>query len=91
MYLIKILILIISKVSIHYFSIHKLDNIYAVKALGEIATTLGIKRLNLSDGDPCLLKTLKLGVVSNPDSDVENIILCDCSFDNNMTCHITEL
>ncbi|XP_013723773.2 probable LRR receptor-like serine/threonine-protein kinase At1g29720 isoform X1 [Brassica napus] len=62
-----------------------------LKALGEIATTLGIKRLNLSDGDPCLLKTLKLGVVSNPDSDVENIILCDCSFNNNMTCHIIEL
>ncbi|KAF3513250.1 hypothetical protein F2Q69_00008351 [Brassica cretica] len=62
-----------------------------LKALGEIATTLGIKKLNLSDGDPCLLKTLKLGVVSNPDSDVENIILCDCSFNNNMTCHIIEL
>ncbi|KAH0893748.1 hypothetical protein HID58_056177 [Brassica napus] len=62
-----------------------------LKALGEIATTLGIKRLNLSDGDPCLLKTLKLGVVSNSDSDMENIIACDCSFNNNMTCHIIEL
>ncbi|KAH0915930.1 hypothetical protein HID58_030376 [Brassica napus] len=63
----------------------------SVKALGEIATTLGIKRLNLSDGDPCLLKTLKLDVVSSPNSDMENIILCDCSFNNNMTCHIIEL
>ncbi|WZZ10370.1 hypothetical protein YC2023_096291 [Brassica napus] len=63
-----------------------------LKALGEIATTLGIKRLNLSDGDPCLLKTLKLDVVSSPNSDMENIILCDCSFNNNMTCrHIIEL
>ncbi|KAF8075518.1 hypothetical protein N665_1089s0011 [Sinapis alba] len=63
-----------------------------LKALGEIATTLGIKRLNLSDGDPCLLKTLKLGVVSkNSDSKMENIIVCDCSFNNNMTCHIIEI
>ncbi|CAN7133536.1 unnamed protein product [Brassica rapa subsp. narinosa] len=66
-------------------------SIVSVKALGEIATTLGIKRLNLSDGDPCLLKTLKLDVVSSPNSDMENIILCDCSFNNNMTCHIIEL
>ncbi|KAJ0233664.1 LRR receptor-like serine/threonine-protein kinase [Hirschfeldia incana] len=62
-----------------------------LKALGEIATTLGIKSFNLSDGDPCLLKTLKLGVVSSPDSEVENIVVCDCSFNNNMTCHIIEL
>ncbi|KAJ4879960.1 putative LRR receptor-like serine/threonine-protein kinase [Raphanus sativus] len=62
-----------------------------LKALGEIASTLGIKRLNLSDGDPCLLKTLKIGLVSNSDSDMENIVACDCSFNNNMTCHIIEL
>ncbi|CAH8352517.1 unnamed protein product [Eruca vesicaria subsp. sativa] len=59
-----------------------------LKALGEIATTLGIKRLNLSDGDPCLSRTLNIGVVS---SEMNNTIACDCSFNNNMTCHITEL
>ncbi|CDY35292.1 BnaC03g59310D [Brassica napus] len=61
-------------------------------ALGEITTTLGIKRLNLSDGDPCFLKTLKLGGgVSNVVNMPVNNIVCDCSFNNNMTCHITEI
>ncbi|CAH2034360.1 unnamed protein product [Thlaspi arvense] len=60
-----------------------------MSALGKIATTLGIKRLKLSDGDPCLLKTLKIGGVWN--SEVANTIACDCSFDNNTTCHIIEL
>lgn len=61
-------------------------------ALGEITTTLGIKRLNLSDGDPCFLKTLKLGGgVSNVVNMPVNNIVCDCSFNNNMTCHITEM
>ncbi|CAH8298907.1 unnamed protein product [Eruca vesicaria subsp. sativa] len=59
-----------------------------LNALGEIATTLGIKRLNLSDRDPCLSRTLNIGAVSN---EMNNTIACDCSFNNNMTCHITEL
>ncbi|KAL1205158.1 putative LRR receptor-like serine/threonine-protein kinase [Cardamine amara subsp. amara] len=62
-----------------------------LKALEEIATTLGIKRLNLNE-DPCRLKTLtiqEVDFVLNPD--MNNTILCDCSFNNNMTCHITDL
>ncbi|KAF2549900.1 hypothetical protein F2Q68_00034957 [Brassica cretica] len=60
-----------------------------LNALGEIATTLGIKRLNLSDGDPCFSRTLNIGgVVSD---EMNNTIACDCSLNNNMTCHITEL
>ncbi|CDY43184.1 BnaA07g07700D [Brassica napus] len=59
-----------------------------LNALGEIATTLGIKRLNLSDGDPCFSRTLNIGFVSD---EMKNTIACDCSFNNNMTCHITEL
>ncbi|XP_023633104.1 probable LRR receptor-like serine/threonine-protein kinase At1g29720 isoform X2 [Capsella rubella] len=62
---------------------------YELNALEEIATTLGIKRLNLSYGDPCHLRTLKIDVVWK--SEMNNTIGCDCSFDNNMTCHITEL
>ncbi|CAH2034358.1 unnamed protein product [Thlaspi arvense] len=62
-------------------------------ALGEIATTLGIKRLNLSAGDPCRLETLtiiqQVGFVSNPEGN--NTIGCDCTFNNNMTCHVTVL
>ncbi|KAJ4894860.1 putative LRR receptor-like serine/threonine-protein kinase [Raphanus sativus] len=59
-----------------------------LNALGEIATTLGMERLNLSDGDPCLSRTLNIGVLSNG---MTSTIACDCSFNNNMTCHITEL
>ncbi|XP_019094625.1 PREDICTED: probable LRR receptor-like serine/threonine-protein kinase At1g29720 [Camelina sativa] len=62
-------------------------------ALEEIATTLGIKRLNLSYGDPCRLRTLKIiqeaDIVWNPV--MNNTILCDCSFNNNTICHITAL
>ncbi|EOA39560.1 hypothetical protein CARUB_v10008178mg [Capsella rubella] len=62
-------------------------------ALEEIATTLGIKRLNLSYEDPCRLKTLmiiqEVGIVWNPG--MNNTIVCDCSFNNNKTCHITDL
>ncbi|KAL0759756.1 hypothetical protein Bca101_075906 [Brassica carinata] len=60
-----------------------------LNALGEIATTLGIKRLNLSDGDPCFSRTLNIGGVVSDETN--NTIACDCSFNNNMTCHITEL
>lgn len=63
----------------------------AVNALKEIATTLGIKRLNLSAEDPCNIRTLmiiqeKQDVLLN--SAKNNSIVCDCSFNNNMTCHI---
>ncbi|XP_056847272.1 probable LRR receptor-like serine/threonine-protein kinase At1g29720 isoform X2 [Raphanus sativus] len=63
----------------------------AVNALKEIATTLGIKRLNLSAGDPCNVRTLmiiqeKQGVIAN--SAKNNSIVCDCSFNSNTTCHI---
>ncbi|CAA7028274.1 unnamed protein product [Microthlaspi erraticum] len=64
-------------------------NNYAVKALGEIANTLGIKNLNLRYGDPCQLESLKIDDDQNPDS--TNSITCDCSFNNKRTCHITEL
>ncbi|KFK44798.1 hypothetical protein AALP_AA1G304700 [Arabis alpina] len=64
-----------------------------LNALKVIATALGIKRLNLSYGDPCILKTLKIthkiGFVLNSDSN--NTVLCDCSFNNNTICHITEI
>ncbi|KAJ4894856.1 putative LRR receptor-like serine/threonine-protein kinase [Raphanus sativus] len=58
-----------------------------LKALEEIASTLGITKLNLGYGDPCKLKNLKIDVAQDPGS--ENVIACDCSFNN--TCHITEL
>ncbi|KAF8107801.1 hypothetical protein N665_0116s0008 [Sinapis alba] len=58
-----------------------------LKALEEIASTLGITKLNLGYGDPCELKNLKIDVAQDPGS--ENIIACDCSFNN--TCHITRL
>ncbi|KFK44799.1 hypothetical protein AALP_AA1G304800 [Arabis alpina] len=66
-----------------------------LNALKEIATTLGFKRFKVSDGD-CRLQPLKIitqeeehNGVSN--SEKKNNIVCDCSLDNNMTCHITEL
>ncbi|KAG2320650.1 hypothetical protein Bca52824_013863 [Brassica carinata] len=58
-----------------------------LKALEEIASTLGITKLNLGNGDPCDLKKLKIDVAQDPTS--ENIIVCDCSLNN--TCHITDL
>ncbi|CAN6804796.1 unnamed protein product [Brassica oleracea] len=60
-----------------------------LKALEEIASTLGITKLNLGYGDPCDIKKLKIDVSQDPGS--ENIIACDCSFNNSRTCHITEL
>ncbi|CAN7030096.1 unnamed protein product [Brassica oleracea var. botrytis] len=58
-----------------------------LKALEEIASTLGITKLNLGNGDPCDLKRLKIDVAQDPTS--ENNIVCDCSRNN--TCHITDL
>ncbi|VVA92985.1 unnamed protein product [Arabis nemorensis] len=66
-----------------------------LNALKEIATTLGFKRFKLSDGD-CRLQPLKIiqeeetNVVSS-NSEMKNNIVCNCSLDRNMTCHITEL
>ncbi|AEE31121.1 Leucine-rich repeat transmembrane protein kinase [Arabidopsis thaliana] len=64
-----------------------------LNALKEIATTLGIKRLNLRDEDPCSSKTLKIiqEVDFVPNLDINNTIGCDCSFNNNTICRITEL
>ena len=63
----------------------------AVHALEEIATTLGIKRVNLSYKDPCDSQSLMIIKQADRNLEVNNTIACDCSFNNNMTCHITEL
>ena len=63
----------------------------AVHALEEIATTLGIKRVNLSYKDPCGSRSLMIIKQVDWNPEVNNTIACDCSFNNNMTCHITEL
>ncbi|CAH8332541.1 unnamed protein product [Eruca vesicaria subsp. sativa] len=64
-----------------------------LNALEKIATTLGIKRVNLSYEDPCSLGTLMItqqfDFVLN--SEVNNTVACDCSFNNKTICHITEL
>ncbi|XP_009109646.1 probable LRR receptor-like serine/threonine-protein kinase At1g29720 isoform X2 [Brassica rapa] len=60
-------------------------------ALGEIATTLGIKRVNLSYKDPCVSQSLMIIKQVDWNPVLNNTIACDCSFNNNMTCHITEL
>ncbi|CDY43187.1 BnaA07g07670D [Brassica napus] len=58
-----------------------------VKALKDIASTLGVKHLNLSE-DPCLTKTLVItqDVLKEGHN---STIRCDCHFNNNKTCHIT--
>uniref|UniRef100_A0A0D3D5X5 non-specific serine/threonine protein kinase n=1 Tax=Brassica oleracea var. oleracea TaxID=109376 RepID=A0A0D3D5X5_BRAOL len=58
-----------------------------VKALKDIASTLGVKHLNLSE-DPCLTKTLVItqDVLKEGHN---STIKCDCHFNNNKTCHIT--
>ncbi|KAG2318958.1 hypothetical protein Bca52824_012171 [Brassica carinata] len=64
-----------------------------LNALEKIATTLGIKGLNLSDGDPCNLGTLKMmhvDGVSNPENR-NSTIRCDCTFNNSRICHITSI
>ncbi|XP_056841636.1 probable LRR receptor-like serine/threonine-protein kinase At1g29720 isoform X2 [Raphanus sativus] len=64
-----------------------------LNSLEKVATTLGIKRVNLSYEDPCSLGTLmitqQVDSVWNPE--VNNTIACDCSFNNKTICHITEL
>lgn len=66
---------------------------HAVNTLEKIATTLGVKGLNLRNGDPCTLGTLTMahGVSIVPNSERNNTIRCDCSFYNNNTCHITSM
>lgn len=59
--------------------------INAAKALKEIATTLGIKGLDLKSENPCTTKRLKFDFVGTGGV---NTIKCLCE---NMTCHITEL
>ena len=62
---------------------------FPVKALKDIASTLGVKHLNLSE-DPCLTKTLVItqDVLKEGHN---STIRCDCHFNNNKTCHITHL
>ncbi|KAF8098605.1 hypothetical protein N665_0263s0034 [Sinapis alba] len=64
-----------------------------LNVLEEIAITLGIKRLNVSYKDPCLLRNLTIINESgfNWSPKMNNTIVCDCNFNNSMTCHITEL
>ncbi|VVA92991.1 unnamed protein product [Arabis nemorensis] len=58
-----------------------------VEALKDIAATLGVKYLNLSE-DPCLSKTLV--ITQDVLKEGQNsTIKCDCHFNNNNTCHIT--
>ncbi|KAF3490456.1 hypothetical protein F2Q69_00053818 [Brassica cretica] len=58
-----------------------------VKALKDIASTLGVQHLNLSE-DPCLTKSLVItqDVLKKGHN---STIRCDCHFNNNKTCHIT--
>ncbi|KAF8089095.1 hypothetical protein N665_0518s0021 [Sinapis alba] len=61
-----------------------------LNSLEKIATILGIKRVKLSNEDPCSSGTLMITQqVWNPE--VNNTIGCDCNFNNNKICHITEL
>lgn len=70
-----------------YSQIVFLFEYYTGKALEEIASTLGITKLNLDFGDPCDFQKLKIDVAQDRTS--ENIIVCDCTLNN--TCHITDL
>ncbi|CAH8355426.1 unnamed protein product [Eruca vesicaria subsp. sativa] len=60
----------------------------------ESATSNSTAKVNLRDKDPCISKSLmiiqQVDILWNP-GEVNNTIACDCSFNNNMTCHITEL
>ncbi|XP_048619579.1 probable LRR receptor-like serine/threonine-protein kinase At1g29720 [Brassica napus] len=58
-----------------------------VEALKDIASTLGVKHLNLSE-DPCLTKTLVITQYVLKEGQ-NSTIRCDCGFNNNNTCHIT--
>ncbi|CAF2159797.1 unnamed protein product [Brassica napus] len=59
-----------------------------LNVLENITTTLGGKGLNLSYGDPCKLKFLKIDQKIG-DPEIKNTILCDVCF--NSTCHITKI
>ncbi|KAK6932742.1 Malectin domain, partial [Dillenia turbinata] len=59
-------------------------------ALREIGLTLGAKDVNLSV-DPCQLEMLMITLDYETGDDVNNTLLCDCSFDSNTTCHVTSL
>ncbi|KAF8045782.1 hypothetical protein N665_4433s0004 [Sinapis alba] len=60
-----------------------------LKALKEIATTLGIKGLDLKSEDPCSRRSLKFDFVQSLETGgVNNNISCQCY---NMICHITDL
>nr|VDD36525.1 unnamed protein product [Brassica oleracea] len=58
-----------------------------LNVLEKIATTLGVKGLNLYE-DPCKLKTLKIDQKIG-DPEIKNTIFCDVCFNN--TCHITNI
>ncbi|KAF2612164.1 hypothetical protein F2Q70_00012725 [Brassica cretica] len=57
-----------------------------LNALKEIATTLGIKGLDLKSENPCIREKLKFDFVQN--EGVNNTVKCHC---DNMTCHIIDL
>ncbi|KAH0917899.1 hypothetical protein HID58_025559 [Brassica napus] len=59
-----------------------------LNVLENIATTLGAKGLNLSYGDPCKLKTLKIDQKTG-EKEINNTIICDVCFNN--ACHITNI
>ncbi|XP_018437396.2 probable LRR receptor-like serine/threonine-protein kinase At1g29720 [Raphanus sativus] len=58
-----------------------------VEALKDITKTLGVKYLDLSE-DPCFTKTLVI-TKSVLMEGQNSTIRCNCSFNNNRTCHIT--
>ncbi|CAN8290796.1 unnamed protein product [Cochlearia groenlandica] len=58
-----------------------------VEALKAIVSTLGINHFNLNE-DPCLTKTLVITKDALKEGQ-NSTIKCDCSFNNNNTCHIT--
>ncbi|CAL9216711.1 unnamed protein product [Arabidopsis halleri] len=64
-----------------------------LNTLEKMATTLGIKGLDLRNGDPCTLATLTMakGLSIDSNSEINNTIVCDCSFYNNTICHITSI
>ncbi|KAJ0236958.1 Protein kinase domain-containing protein [Hirschfeldia incana] len=59
-----------------------------VEALEDIASTLGVMHLNLTE-DPCLTETLVVITQDELKEEHNSTIRCDCHFNNNKTCHIT--
>lgn len=79
-----------NKTRSHIFeTLYSLVLIYAVEALKDITKTLGVKYLDLSE-DPCFTKTLVI-TKSVLMEGQNSTIRCNCSFNNNRTCHITHL